>query len=100
MTPGGRLYRLFEENANLYADLSAGSGKRALSRVPEHAVQFLNQFADRLLFARDYYGQELHNFLQTLELAPEVIEKVYWQNAEKLLVKRNSLPKAELLTFG
>lgn len=99
VVPGGRLYRLFEEYPNLYADLSAGSGKRALSRDPEHAVKFLTRFADRLLFARDYYGQELHNFLQSLDLAPEAIEKIYWQNAQKLLEPRNSLPGPDMLRF-
>lgn len=84
VVPGGKVARLLGEYPNLYADLSAGSGMRALSRDPQHAIEFLTRFADKLLFARDYYGQELHNFLQTLELPSDVTEKIYWQNAVKL----------------
>ncbi len=85
VAPGGRLYRLFDTYPNLVADLSAGSGRNALARDPAHAVRFLTRYADRLLFGRDYYGQELHTFLQTLPLPAEVIEKIYWQNAERLV---------------
>ena len=85
VTPGGRLYRLFDNYPNLYADLSAGSGRTALSRDPEHAVKFLTRYADRLLFARDYYGQDLHEFLQTLDLPRDVHDKIYFQNAQRLI---------------
>jgi predicted TIM-barrel fold metal-dependent hydrolase len=83
--PGGKVQRLLEQYPNLYADLSAGSGRKALARDPEHAVAFLTKFSDRLLFARDYYEQDLHNFLQTLPLGEEVVEKIYYKNAEALL---------------
>ncbi|HVF10352.1 MAG TPA: amidohydrolase family protein [Abditibacteriaceae bacterium] len=83
--PTGRLYDLFDRYPNLYADLSAGSGRYALERDPAHALQFLQRYSDRLLFGRDYYGQDLHNFLQTLDLPAAVVEKIYHGNAEKLL---------------
>jgi predicted TIM-barrel fold metal-dependent hydrolase len=86
--PGGRLYPLFDENPNLWADLSAGSARYALERDPKHAVKFLKRYQDRLMFARDYYGQELHQFLQTLNLSEEIIEKIYHRNAEKLVTKK------------
>lgn len=85
VTPNGRLYRLFDTYPNLYADLSAGSGQYALERDPEHALKFLERYQDRLLFARDFYEQELHKFLQTLDLSAEATEKIYYQNAERLL---------------
>ena len=85
VTEGGRLYELFDNFPNLYADLSAGSGRKALSRDPEHAVKFLTRYADRLLFARDYYGQELHEFLQTLDLPQNVHDKIYFENALRLV---------------
>ncbi|MBN2451847.1 MAG: amidohydrolase family protein [Lentisphaeria bacterium] len=44
---------LFRRYPNLYGDLSAGSGANALLRDPEHAVVFLNEFQDRLLFGTD-----------------------------------------------
>lgn len=88
VTPGGRLYGLFERHANLYADLSAGSGRYALARDPAHALKFLNRFGKRLLFARDYYGKDLHTFLSSLDLAPDLVEDLYQRNAERL-VKRS-----------
>ena len=85
VTPGGRLQPLFDRHPNLYADLSAGSGRNALARDPAHAVSFLTRYADRLLFGRDYYGTELHDFLLSQPLGADVVEKIYWRNAEKLV---------------
>lgn len=82
---GGKLWRVFEKYPNLYGDLSAGSGMRALKRDPEHAKKFITAFADRLLFARDYYGSDLQDFLKTLELPAEIMDKVYYKNAQRLL---------------
>ena len=81
----GKLYGLFEKHTNLYADLSAGSGLTALKRDPEHAPGFVRKFADRLLFGRDYYGGDLLKFLRSLDLEDDVIEKLYWRNAESLV---------------
>jgi predicted TIM-barrel fold metal-dependent hydrolase len=85
LTPGGKLYRLFDTYPNLYADLSAGSGKFAMSRDPEHAAKFITRYADRLLFARDYYEQDLWTFLKTLPLAEDVKRKLYFENALRLV---------------
>jgi len=85
IAPGGRLVGLFDRHANLYADLSAKSALNALQRDPQHAKDFLSRFADRLLFGRDGYGQELHQFLQTLDLPAEVTRKIYCDNARRLV---------------
>lgn len=85
VTPGGRLHRLFDEYPNLYADLSAGSGLGALRRDSEHARTFVQHHADRLLFGRDYYGGELHQFLQTLDLPSDVQDKIYFANARRIV---------------
>lgn len=85
VVPGGRIAALFDIYPNLYADLSAGSGLGALSRDPVHAVDFLTRFADRLLFGRDYYGTKLHEFLSSLPLADDVVQKIYWRNALRLV---------------
>lgn len=85
VTGPGRLYDLFADNENLCADLSAGSAQFALDRDPEHAVTFIRAHSDRLLFGRDIYGGDLHAFLMTLDFEPEIIEKVYHGNAERLV---------------
>jgi predicted TIM-barrel fold metal-dependent hydrolase len=96
----GHVPRLLREYSNLFADLSAGSGLRALKRDSENAKKFVTEFSDKLLFARDYYGQQLHEYLQTLELSDEVGQKIYWQNAERLLKARQSLPKPAVMSLG
>lgn len=85
VTPGGRLYGLFAQYPNLYADLSAGSALGALRRDPEHAKAFLCRFADRLLFGRDYYGNELQAFLHSLDLPQEVQNRIMFENAHRLV---------------
>ena len=85
ITPGGVLLRLFEEYLNLYADLSAGSGLGAMKRDREHARQFIVRYADRLLFGRDQYGDDLDQFLPTLGLPEDMLAKVYSENALRLV---------------
>jgi predicted TIM-barrel fold metal-dependent hydrolase len=82
---GGRVHQLLDAYPNLMCDLSAGSGRNALSRDPEHAKKFINQYAERLTFARDFYGGELHEFLQTLGLSAGQQELIYQKNAQKLV---------------
>lgn len=85
IAPGGRLITLFETYSNLYADLSAGSGLNALQRNIEHGREFLVRYADRLLFGRDQYGDQLMQFLETLSLPAEVREKIFSANALRLV---------------
>ena len=82
---GGRVHELLRRYPNLMADLSAGSARLALERDSSHAREFLIEFADRVLFARDYYGSELHDFLSTLNLPADVRDKIYFQNALRLV---------------
>ncbi len=93
VTPGGRLIAAMEKYPNLYADLSAGSGRFALERDPAHARKFLTRFADKLLFGRDYYGTELHDFLRTLKLPKTVHDKIYYKNALRLVGRPGSKKK-------
>jgi predicted TIM-barrel fold metal-dependent hydrolase len=90
--PGGEIVRLFDGYENLYADLSAGSGMWALRRDAKHGREFAIKYADRLLFGRDYYGGELRDFLKTLDLPPDVAEKIYFRNAQKLVPDVPALP--------
>jgi len=82
---GGRLQRLFDKYENLWADLSAGSACNALKRDPDYAKNFLETYSSRLLFARDYYGSGLVNFLDSLDLSDEATQRIAWQNAERLV---------------
>jgi len=82
---GGRVIRLLRECPNLYCDLSAGSGHNALSRDPDFAKEFLLEFQDRVLYARDVFDNAHQEFLNGLGLPAEVLEKIYSSNALKLV---------------
>ena len=83
--PGGRLSEVMRKYPNLYADLSAGSGLRALKRDRDFGRNFLIEFQDKLLFGRDYFDTLLMDFLLELSLPPEVFAKITYKNAERLL---------------
>ena len=98
ITPAGEVHRLFDRYENLCADLSAGSGLNALRRDAKHGRDFALRYADRLLFARDYYGGELLDFLESLKLPPDVSDKLFFRNAQRLVpeVKPNPPPLRKL----
>jgi len=84
VVPGGRLSELMRKYSNLYCDMSAGSGCQALKRDPEFAAAFLNEFQDRILYARDNFDNQHQVLINSLNLAPAVLEKIYHSNAERL----------------
>jgi predicted TIM-barrel fold metal-dependent hydrolase len=53
VTPGGITDRLLADYANMFADMSAGSGLNALLRDEDHARGFLNRHQDKLLYGSD-----------------------------------------------
>jgi predicted TIM-barrel fold metal-dependent hydrolase len=83
--PGGRVPQLLRQYRNLCADLSAGSGLKALSRDREFGRKFLVEFQDKLLFGRDYFDARLMDLLRELELPAPVMAKITHQNAQRLL---------------
>jgi predicted TIM-barrel fold metal-dependent hydrolase len=87
--PGGAIDALMDKYANLFGDLSAGSGAKAISRDPEFGRQFLIRRADRLMFGTDYLApaQEVPQFdlLRGIDLPAEVQAKIFRDNARKLL---------------
>lgn len=89
VAPGGALDRLFDAHANLWGDLSAGSGANALQRDPEFGRSFLVRRANRLLFGTDYLkpGQDVPQFelLARFDLPPEVRARIERGNATALL---------------
>jgi predicted TIM-barrel fold metal-dependent hydrolase len=85
VVPGGKLPAMMRQYGNLYGDISAGSGLGALRRDPEFALRFLNEFQDRILFARDYFDGAHYAFLSQLGLSEAVQEKIFHANAERLI---------------
>lgn len=85
--PGGRLPELLRKYPNLYCDWSAGSGCYALKRDPVFAKEFLDEFQDRFCYARDYFDTGHQDFLKTLNLSNDILEKIYHKNAERLLTE-------------
>ena len=86
--PGGRLIQMLHKYPNLYCDISAGSGCNALSRDLEFAKEFLLEFQDRVLYGRDYFDNIHQEFLNELGLSAPVLDKIYYQNALKLIPDR------------
>jgi predicted TIM-barrel fold metal-dependent hydrolase len=85
VVPGGKLVAMLRKYPNLYCDLSANSGLNALKRDPEFAKEFLIEFQDRILYGRDYFDNAHQEFLNSLGLAQEVLDKIYSKNACKLV---------------
>lgn len=86
---GGATDRLLGEYENLYGDLSAGSGLRALARDPEFAYGFLERHRDKLLLGTDVLrpGQEapVVEFLRDSPIDSETRARIAGGNAQRLL---------------
>jgi len=87
VTPGGRLWHLFDTYPNLYADLSAGSAHRALSRDPDIGRRFIVKYHQRLLFGRDCFDGEMMALLREMELSEGVFQRVTEENATALIAE-------------
>ncbi len=85
VVPGGKLIEMLDKYPNLYCDWSAGSGCNALSRDPEFAKEFLTKYQDRVVYARDQYDNIHQEFLNTLELPKDILDKIYYKNILKLI---------------
>lgn len=83
--PGGKAIEMLNKYPNLYCELSAGAGLHALERDPEFARDFLTEFQDRVLYARDYFKNRHQEFLDSLGLSQSVLKKIYSENALKLV---------------
>ncbi|MCX7868411.1 MAG: amidohydrolase [Terrimicrobiaceae bacterium] len=97
---GGRIEALLSEHPNLMADLSAGSALRALKRDSGYSRELLERFSDRFLFARDYYGGELLEFLRGLSLSTSTLERVLSGNALRLVDPERAQQPPALLQLG
>lgn len=87
--PVGAADRLLSEHANLYADISAGSGHNALTRDPEFTEGFLTRHWRKLLFGTDFFhvGQQVPQvaWLRTYPMPEEWREAIASGNARRLL---------------
>ena len=91
----GAVPRLMRKYQNLYGDLSAESGCNALTRDRAYAVNFLNEFQDRLFFGTDICQPSMETlsplaeFLRALrdsgEISKIVFRKVARENAVRVL---------------
>ena len=87
----GRIQELMRKYPNLYCDLSAGSGRRALERDLDYAGKFLTEFQDRVMFGIDicppfekYISRQdetLKKLLRGGYISPIVFKKVARENA-------------------
>ena len=92
IVPGGRVPELFARYSNLYGDLSANSGSRAIMRDEEFGLAFLETYADRLFFATDMVnrdmvfplGQWLDEMVSSGRLSREAYSKICFENAQRI----------------
>ena len=92
IVPGGRVPELFAKYPNLYGDLSANSGSRAIMRDPEFGLWFLETYADRLFFATDMVNKDmvfplggwLDEQLAAGKLSRSAYEKICFGNAKRV----------------
>ncbi len=96
MARGGAVPRLMRRHPNLWADTSAGSGNNALTRDPAFALEFLDEFQDKLMFGTDSCKRSdvdrvwptvatLRDLRANRKLRTEALEKIEWRNAARLL---------------
>ena len=90
--PGGRVPELFAKYPNLYGDLSANSGSRAIMRDPAFGLSFLETYADRLFFATDMVntdmvfplGAWMDEMVACGKLSRAAYEKILFGNAQRI----------------
>jgi len=95
ITEEGVLPKLLRKHENLYCDLSAGSGMNALTRDPEYAAKFIEEFSDRLMYGIDAsctglaFPYEFDAFMTKMRqegmISEENYKKIMYRNAATLL---------------
>lgn len=87
----GRIAKLMRKYPNLYCDISAGSGRRALERDLGYTKKFLDEFQDRVLFGLDIcspvekyvprHDVMMKKFIREGVVTPAVYRKIARENA-------------------
>jgi len=87
--PGGAIDTLMDKYPNLFGELSAGSGAKAISRDMTFGREFLIRRADRVMFGTDYLSpkQEVPQLtlFRQLQLPADVQAKLFRDNARRML---------------
>jgi predicted TIM-barrel fold metal-dependent hydrolase len=100
VTPGGLTDQWLTRYPNFHGDLSAGSAASAILRDTQHARDFITRHQDKLMFGSDcgctaggmatcWAGIKLVA-LDSLELSPEVEQKIYLSNAGRMFGLKTS----------
>jgi predicted TIM-barrel fold metal-dependent hydrolase len=94
VTAGGLTDRYLGDYANMYGDLSAGSGLNALTRDEAHAREFLARHQNKLLFGSDCndldgagaqcQGAQILDAVRRLAPSKAVERKLLYENAKTL----------------
>jgi predicted TIM-barrel fold metal-dependent hydrolase len=94
VTPGGLTDRYLSDYANLFGDLSAGSGLNALTRDEGFARDFVTRHQDKLLFGSDCsdaagsgaacQGSQTIAAIRRLAASRIIERKILFENATKL----------------
>jgi predicted TIM-barrel fold metal-dependent hydrolase len=103
----GKLGKLFDKYANLYADIAARYGE--IAPVPRYVKSFMEKYANRIVYGTDmgtskkmyyttfriletadehFYEQNLFNYhwpLYGLSLSESTLRKIYSENGKKIL---------------
>ncbi|HTL27735.1 MAG TPA: amidohydrolase family protein [Tepidisphaeraceae bacterium] len=92
---GGLTDKYLSDYPNFHSDLSAGSGLNAMIRDEDHARWFIERHQDQLVYGSDCEdvvgisprctGANMISCVRRLSPSHEVIQKLLYKNAEKLL---------------
>ena len=95
VTPGGITDRYLSDYANMYGDLSAGSGQNSLLRDEDQARAFLKRHQDKLLFGSDCSDPDgkgekcigANTLIAIRRLAPDetVVRKILHDNTVRIM---------------
>lgn len=95
VTPGGITDRLLADYPNMYGDMSAGSGLRAILRDEDHYRGFMERHQDKLLFGSDCndaigrgpgcQGAQTIAAIRRVAPTKAIERKVLFENANRLL---------------
>jgi predicted TIM-barrel fold metal-dependent hydrolase len=94
VTPGGLTDRYLSDYANMFGDLSAGSGLNALTRDEAFTKDFLTRHQDKLVFGSDCsdadgggprcQGAQTIAVIRRLSASRQVERKLLYENARRI----------------